>query len=111
MKHQKNNDTFGIEDEWYLKFGPQITSEDAAKITPLQWRLTKQEIQKARKAYDDKAGIYRYEEAHTYKGMLWFYQEVIKHFKLSPGEKQTTPAPKSSPRKIPKLAEKTNHQT
>lgn len=101
---KKNNDTFGVEDEWFLEYGPQLTAEQAALITLLQWKFIKRDIQKKRAVFDapETKGIWKYEATHAYKGLLWHYKEVILRFKLKPGEK---PAPdfKKPSFKMPKI--------
>lgn len=88
----KNNETFDDTDEWYLMYGPQITTEEAASISILDWRTIKPTIQAARQRMEaeNKGGILWKEARHEYLGILWKYQEVIKKFKIKNTETNNT---------------------
>lgn len=86
----KYNDTFGIQDEWYLQHGPQLTPEEATTITDLSYRLIKKDIREAKQkiATFPENGFDWKEARLAHQGLLWKYQNVIKLFNSKPPIKE-----------------------
>ena len=85
-----NNNFFTHEDEWFLLYGAPLTKKEAESFSKLQWRLTKEIIQKEKEKMNlaEKGGVFWKDFRFKYYGLLWKYQELIKLNKLKPNEKE-----------------------
>lgn len=92
----KNNDTFTIEDDFYLAYGPQMTEVEAKSVTAMQWKIIKKQLFALKSKLSDSETP-RIIAEQEYYGHLWKYQPLIKQVNRNPFPKDN---PTEAPTKI-----------